>query len=114
MLDLFGRLAERDREFALTFLEFLGGRDSASAKTLEFPPPEPIPRPENESVVGAMRRLSASYHMLDKNLILHEASALMSTHIMQGRSAPEVIDDLEALFRRHHERLTSTSRPGTD
>lgn len=109
LLDLFGRLPERDRAFALSFLEFLGGRQSAPAA--EPPVPEPIPRPEHETVVAAMRRLSSSYSMLDKGQILHEASALMGSHIMQGRAAPEVIDDLEALFRRHYERLVAATSP---
>jgi hypothetical protein len=112
LLDLFARLSERDRAFALTFLEFLDGRDSTPVEAQ--PLPEPIPRPDNESVVAAMRRLSASYPMLDKGQILHEASALMGSHIMQGRAAAEVIDDLEALFRRHYERTVAASVPSPE
>jgi len=42
--------------------------------------------------------------MLDKAPMLHETSALMSAHILQGRPAQEVIDGLESLFSGHYER----------
>jgi hypothetical protein len=35
--------------------------------------------------------------------MLNETSGLMTEHLMQGRPAPEVIDELEALFRRHYQ-----------
>jgi hypothetical protein len=31
-----------------------------------------------------------------------ETSSLMTAHIMRGRPAPDVIDDLEALFERYY------------
>ena len=42
--------------------------------------------------------------MLEKSVVLHEASALMGAHVMQGRSANEVIDELETLFRKAYDR----------
>jgi hypothetical protein len=113
LLELFNRLPERDRAFAVDFVEFLAGRAREQTDPEPEPQPQPIPRPTQESVVAAMRRLSATYPMLDKGLILHEASALMGSHIMQGRPAPQVIDDLEALFRRHYERSGSSSQAGS-
>ena len=56
-----------------------------------------------ESVVGAMRRLRRSYPMLDVDALFHRASALMSEHVLQGRPAQSVIDDLEEIFRAHYE-----------
>ena len=66
--------------------------------------PVNLPRPENESVVAAIRRLSKSYRMLDKSDMLHETSDLMSSHVLKGRPAEEVIDELEVLFLRHYEK----------
>jgi hypothetical protein len=43
--------------------------------------------------------------MLDKAKMLNETSALMAQHIMQGRDAEEVIDELEQVFATHYERL---------
>ncbi len=63
-----------------------------------------IPRPDSESVIGAMKRLTATYPMLDTQLLLNQASNLLSQYIIQGRAAPEVIDELEQLFREQFER----------
>ena len=39
--------------------------------------------------------------------LLTESSSLMSAHIMHGRAASAVIDELEALFALHYKRITS-------
>ena len=36
--------------------------------------------------------------------MLNETSTFMTQHIMQGRAAAEVIDDLEAMFRNFYEK----------
>ncbi len=69
--------------------------------------PQHIPRPDNESVVKAIKRLVATYPMLDRSEMLNETSALMTEHVMQGRPAGEVIDELEIIFRTHHEQFLS-------
>ena len=56
-------------------------------------------------MVAAIRRLSASYYMLDRRFLLHEASGLMAAHVMQGRSAESVIDELETLFAETYKRF---------
>lgn len=84
----------------LEFAEFLQARSAA-----EEPPAEPVPvvpRPQQESVVKAIKRLAASYPMLDRGKMFSDTSALMTQHVMQGRPASEVIDDLEALFQKHY------------
>lgn len=94
-------LDEADRQSLLAFAEFLAARSRPQmGPAVE---PESIPRPDRESVVAALRRLSKTYHMLDKSKVLHESSGLMSQHIMQGRDAVEVIDELEAVFRRYYD-----------
>lgn len=102
LVELFRRLPPTGQESLFAFAEFLVVRSGAD----EGPAPEPkaIPRPEKESVVGAIKRLSESYHMLDRSKMLHETSALMAQHVMQGREAVAVIDELEIVFRRHYER----------
>lgn len=81
---------------------------SPSAQLKEASQPTLIPRGENETIVGAIRRLSASYPMLEKSKLLHEANALMTEHIMQGRDVDAVIDELEALFAKHYEKYRTT------
>jgi hypothetical protein len=41
--------------------------------------------------------------MLNKDDMLHKTSDLMSEHILKGRSAPEVIDDLELMFTEYYQ-----------
>lgn len=99
-------LPEADQAALVAFAEFLHARAKpprdAAARVL-------IPRPEQESVVGAIKRLSASYPMVDKAEMLDETSHLMAQHVMHGRAANEVIDELEAIFRRHYETLLAES-----
>lgn len=106
LLKLFERLPEAERKTVLDFVEFLVERLPPQVK--EIPRPEPIPRPDGESVVKAIRRLSATYHMLDKAKMLNETSVLVAQHVMQGRAAQEVIDELEVLFEAHYKRLIGT------
>ena len=102
---LFSSLPEAQRETLLAFAEFLVARHPPEQSATE---PNLIPRPQKESVVAAMKRLSASYPMLDKAKVLNEASALMAQHILHGREATEVIDELQALFEKHYTKLRET------
>jgi len=113
LLKLFRQLPQTEQDSLLSFAEFLLQRGTGTnAESDEQLQPEEIPRPASENVVAAMRRLSKTYFMLDKDHLLHEASDLMTAHLMQGRPAAEVIDDLEAVFRRHYERMQSPPKPG--
>lgn len=106
LLSLYRELPDDRREELLRFAGYLHERFAVPAVAVEI---QSIPRPENESVIKAMRRLRATYPMLDAAILLDQASALMSQHVIQGRAAKEVIDDLEVLFRSHYDRRT----PGT-
>ncbi len=107
LLKLFNRLAAPERDMVLGFAEYLSARAQGDGKAVSSAVPEPrdIPRPESESVVAAIKRLSSTYHMLDDPRLLNEVSILMSQHVMQGREAPQVIDDLQALFDRFYAEL---------
>ena len=107
MLKLFAGLDTDSQQHVLSYLEFLASKtrqqQPAPAETV---PEEPViePRPDSESVIAAIKRLSRSYSMLNKDDMLHETSDLMSAHVLKGRPANEVIDDLEILFIRHYEK----------
>ncbi len=101
LLAIVRELSEADADSVLAFAEFLQQRNKPSVR--EAPAPEPIERPPQESVVKAVKRLAATYPMLDRGKMLNETSVLMSQHVIQGRDAVEVIDELEILFRRHYE-----------
>lgn len=104
LLKLFSALDGQDQDTLLAFAEFLSARGDKQAVPAALAEPKLVPRPVKESVVAAIRRLSASYPMLDKARMLNETSSLMTQHVMKGRTAAEVIDDLEALFSKHYER----------
>lgn len=100
---LFAELNEQDQKSLIAFAEFLHARDipstdQASVEAAEFAIPFKIDPVDKESVVAAMKRLSKSYPMLNKDDLLHQASALMGDHIMRGKAAADVILELEALF----------------
>lgn len=100
LLRLFRALSETRQAGLLDYAEFLLARVTPEADPVAQTPLE-IVRPAQESVVKAIKRLRETYPMLDRAKLIHETSALMSQHLVQGRGAPEVIDDLEALFLRH-------------
>lgn len=105
LLKLYRQLSPSDREGLLSYAEFLRQRAAGADEqgvALEAQLPADIPRPESETVVAAMRRLSRTFYMIEKDELLHEASELMTAHLMQGRPAAEVIDELEVVFRRHY------------
>ena len=111
LLQLYKGLSSPARESLVAFAEFLAARegDGAAAEPLPAPRPRKIPRPESETVVGAIRRLSETYYMVDKSLLLTETSTLMTAHLMHGREASDVIDELESLFARHFEKHHSSA-----
>jgi len=108
LLRLYAGLNEQRRASLQAFAEFLSqqqeqndpGSQSASQETLQ---PEDIPRPQEESVVAAMRRLTKTFPMIDRDALLDKATSLMTAHMLQGQPAPEVIDELEVLFHEHYE-----------
>lgn len=85
----------------MRFAEFLNQTESHPPE--QFAEPGIIPRPDDESVIKAIKRLSDSYPMLDKNKLFRQTSSLMTQHVMQGRDQKEVIDELEALFKNQYE-----------
>lgn len=97
----------------LEFAEFLAQRTPAG----DTPPAAPakpleIPRPHDETVVKAVKRLRATYPMLDARALLSPTSELVTQHLLHGRPAVEVIDELEILFRSHFERLSAGEQAG--
>jgi hypothetical protein len=98
---VFRSLNSEDRHSLLRFAEFLASTESDAEVEDQGPiEPDHQPRPAKESVVGAIKRLSHTYHMLDRGAMLNDTSTLMAAHVLNGRPAKDVIDDLEALFSR--------------
>jgi methylase of polypeptide subunit release factors len=123
LLEILNRLSDTEAESLLAFGDFLlqrsgaggvadvPGGQSAAPSVAEVPKPLNIPRPDDETVVKAIKRLSATYPMLDRNKLLGDTSALISKHVVEGHDRVEVIDELEIVFRRHYEALQN-KKPG--
>lgn len=105
--EILGELPENQAAALLEFAEFLVTRYSGPK---EITAPLDIPRPEKESVVKAIKRLGATYPMIDRSKMLNETSVLMTQHVISGRDVVEVIDELEALFRRNYEKHTNPEK----
>lgn len=95
---LLDTLSDAQVQSLLDFASYL------AASTSEQPAPEvtdpiDIPRPETESVLEAIKRLRSTYPMLDPQAMLPQTADLLSQHMMQGRTAEQVIDDMESLFK---------------
>ncbi len=104
LLEILERLPPEQAQQLLDYAEFLFVRHGGEPAPVV---PLDIERPADESVVVAIKRLRMTYPMLDPAKLLNETYDLMSQHVMRGRAAIEVIDELEALFRRHYERMFS-------
>ena len=113
LVDLFQKLPAAEQASLIAYAEFLLSRAGAVSARAPAPPPEPvvipepepIPRPTRESVVRAVKRLAQTYPMLDKSKMLNDTSTLVMQHVIQGRDAIEVIDELEIVFERYYAQL---------
>ena len=105
--EILGELPETQAVALLEYAEFLAARYSGPK---EVTAPLDIPRPEKESVVKAIKRLGATYPMIDRSKMLNETSVLMTQHVISGRDAAKVIDELEVLFRRHYEKIANLDK----
>jgi len=116
LLEIARQLPAAQAEALLEFAEFLLTRHGVVENVLPEveergiasvdPTPLDIPRPANESVVKAIKRLRATYHMLDVRKLLNQTSDLMTEHVVKGRNKVEVIEELEILFRTHYVNFT--------
>ena len=133
LLDIYRKLSDHDAHSLMRFAEFLAGYEvtaanivdqqsesiSASSAAVEqvntaqtgnIPQPEKIERPEQEKVVDALKRLSATYPMLDKKFLLDKASELVAQHVMFGKPAKDVIDQIEDMFAEAYAKFSADKR----
>jgi len=109
LIAIFDTLSTDSQQSVLDYAEFLSQRDCAIQSSVPDEPDQkqqPVhkPRPENENIINAIKRMRATYFMLNTDELLNSTSALMTQHIVHGRAADEVIDELEALFESHYQK----------
>jgi hypothetical protein len=103
LLSIYKRLEPEDRTALRRFAEFLlyreqGDEERGVEAPKDYSPPLSIPRPEQETVIGAIKRLRQAYPMLAAEDMLDQTSALVTANLVHGRPIDQVIDELEALF----------------
>jgi hypothetical protein len=104
---LFEGLDQQGRNSLLDYANFLFSKSQQNStavdKCIKQKPLE-TPRPTEESVLAAIKRLRASYFMVDTDGMINQTSSLVTQFMLQGRPANEVIDDLEQLFNDHYQK----------
>ena len=103
LLRWFRQLSSQQRSGLIEYAEYLARK--AEPEPDNIAKIVPIARPVEESVVAAIKRLTATYPMLEPDLLLNETASLMLQHVTHGRAASEVIDDLEKVFFSAYEQL---------
>ncbi|MBT7309042.1 MAG: hypothetical protein HN842_12555 [Gammaproteobacteria bacterium] len=104
---IFTALSEEDRYALLRYGSYLlnsAREGDAAVVAINKVEPQPISRPEEERVVAAIRRLAETYPMLNHDHLFRQSADLMSAHLVSGRAAVEVIDELEEIFLHHYHR----------
>lgn len=106
LIQLFEGLNQQGRDSLLDYAEYLQNKNGqvVEAESLEKKEPLFHPRPQDESVINAIKRLRTSYFMIDTDAMISETSSLMTQFMLQGREASDVIDDLERLFNDHYQK----------
>lgn len=100
---IFDVLDDERKTSLFYYAEYLQSRGNLVEK--EIGEPVDIPRPEEETVVGAVKRLKLTYPMIGNMSVFSAASSLMTEHMVNGRDAIEVIDEMEKLFEESFEKL---------
>lgn len=111
-LKIFRALNNAQQQTVISFMGFLlsQGENKPENKLLL---PNMTPRPDKESVIKAIRRLRATYSMLDQNRLFNETSQHMTSHLLHGKPAAEVIDELEAMFANQYQRYLDDAGVGS-
>ena len=105
------KLPETQQQMLADFADFLCQRYAIEEKPVVTQPVD-IPRPEEESVVKAVRRLSKTYPMLDSKDLFEKTSSFMMKNLMHGEDSGLVIDEMEIFFQQTYQSYISKKEPG--
>ena len=101
LAELFDTLDDERKASLFDYAEFLQSKGGLVPK--EIGEPVEIPRPEEETVVGAIKRLKQTYPMIESRTVFTAASTLMTEHMVNGRNVIEVIDEMQILSHESFE-----------
>ncbi|MFK5986610.1 MAG: hypothetical protein QM479_14465 [Pseudomonadota bacterium] len=108
LLSVFGQLDEAEQSNIVSYAEFLLSKSMESRDPATLEKPQDIKRPEDEKVVMAIKRLSKTYPMINKSGVLDQAAKLMTDHMLHGKEAISVIDELQSLFLAQYEKYCNS------
>ena len=103
LIEIFETLDAERQASLFDFAEFLQSKGNLVSK--EVGDPLDIARPKKESVVGAIKRLKETYPMIESMAVFSSASELMTDHMVRGRDAVEVIDEMEKIFEDSYAKM---------
>lgn len=103
LAELFDTLDDERKASLFDYAEFLQSKGGLVQK--EIGVPLDVPRPEVETVVGAVKRLKLTYPMIGSMTVFSAASSLMTENMVNGRDVIKVIDEMEKLFEESFEKL---------
>jgi len=119
--EIFQALSPQDQHNLTAFAQFLllrakqAGLGAGEAFLSQSPEPDPIiipepldlPRPDEETIIIAVRRLRATYPMLDQRILFDRSADVVSNAMMGLRDTVESIDQLEAIFEAIYQDFVS-------
>lgn len=73
--------------------------------------PADISRPQVESVMKAIRRLSKTYPMLESKEMFEKTSSFMMRNLMHGEGSETVIDEMEVFFHQSYQNFLVEKDP---
>ena len=103
LIEIFEKLDTERQTSLFDFAEFLQSKGDLVVKKISEP--IEIVRPDKETVVGAIKRLKQTYPMIDSMKVFSSASELMTDHMVKGRDAVEVIDEMEKIFEDFYSKM---------
>lgn len=103
LIEIFETLDAERQASLYDFAEFLQSKGDLVVK--EVGDPVEIARPDKETVVGAIKRLKETYPMIESMKVFSSASELMTDHMVKGRDAVEVIDEMEKIFEDFYSKM---------
>lgn len=102
LLKNFRQLPKTQQQTLLDYAEFLSQRYAIEAEPVADHPLD-IPRPQEESVIKAVKRLSKTYPMLDSTKLFEKTSSFMMRNLMHGEACASLIDEMEIFFEEHYQ-----------
>ena len=106
LLNCLRQLPDEQKQVLVDYADFLSQRYAVEEQTAPLEPLE-LPRPQEESVVKAIRRLAKTYPMLDSKELFEKTSSYMMRNLMHGEDSYLLIDEMEVFFQQSYQEFIS-------